>query len=209
MPPARVVILGVGIAGTNAALIAQGMRAQVTAIDVSFERLMEIERTLPGVATVMSTQMAIEEHVVGADLVVGAVLVPGARAPHLVSEAIVGAMQPGSVVVDLSIDQGGCFATSRMTTHSQPTYLARGVIHYCVGNMPGAVPITSTLALTNVTLPYVIQLADRGLLGAARSDAALARGINVTEGKVTNGRVAEATGNPFFPLETLLPIEFT
>jgi alanine dehydrogenase len=135
--------------------------------------------------------------------------VPGARAPRLVSEDVVAAMQPGSVVVDISIDQGGCFATSHMTTHSDPTFVARGVVHYCVGNMPGAVPITSTLALTNVTLPYIIRLADRGVLAAAREDPALSKGINVMEGKVTNARVAAATGNPYFPLDSLIPIEFS
>ena len=139
---------------------------------------------------------------------IGAVLVPGARAPRLVSREVVTAMQPGSVIVDISVDQGGCFETSRMTTHSDPTYVENGVIHYCVGNMPGAVPITSTLALTNVTLPYVLALADKGLAAAARDDAALAKGVNVIEGKVTNSQVAEAMGCTYFPLESILPFEY-
>jgi alanine dehydrogenase len=207
--PSHVVVLGAGIAGSNAALIAQGMRARVTVIDVALNRLREIQRLVPAAEALVSTKMVIEEHVAQADLVVGAVLVPGARAPRLVSEDVVAAMQPGSVVVDISIDQGGCFATSHMTTHSDPTFVARGVVHYCVGNMPGAVPITSTLALTNVTLPYIIRLADRGVLAAAREDPALSKGINVMEGKVTNARVAAATGNPYFPLDSLIPIEFS
>jgi alanine dehydrogenase len=206
---AKVVILGGGIAGSNAALIAAGMRAQVKVLDVDMARLMELERYLPAVQALMSNQLTIEEEALGADLLIGAVLVPGAKAPRLVSEELVRAMQPGSVIVDISIDQGGCIATSRMTTHSAPTYAAHGVIHYCVGNMAGAVPITSTWALTNVTLPYVMRIADLGMQAAARTDEALARGINVMEGKVTNRKVAEATGNQYFPLNSLLPIEYT
>jgi alanine dehydrogenase len=141
--------------------------------------------------------------------VIGAVLVAGARTPVLVSEEVVRAMQLGSVIVDLSIDQGGCVATSRMTTHRQPTFTAHGVIHYCVDNMAGVVPVTSTLALTNATLPFILAVADRGVVDAARSDPAIARGINVMEGKVTRPEVAEATGNPYFPLEYVLPIEYT
>lgn len=206
---AKVVVLGGGIAGSNAALIAAGMRAQVKVLDVDMERLMDLERYLPAVQALMSNQLTIEEETRGTDLLIGAVLVPGAKTPTLVSEDVVSTMQPGSVIVDISIDQGGCIATSRMTTHSAPTYAAHGVIHYCVGNMPGAVPITSTWALTNATLPYVMRIADLGMQGAARADEALARGINVMEGKVTNRKVAEATGNKYFPLNSLLPIEYT
>ncbi len=205
---ASVVVLGAGIAGRNAALVASGMRARVTLIDINTERLAEVERMVPSVETLMSNQLTIQQEVASADLVIGAVHVPGARAPLLVSEEVVATMQPGSVVVDMSIDQGGCFATSRMTTHRDPTFLEHGVVHYCVGNMAGVVPITSTLALTNATLPYVMYVADLGLSSAARADPALARGINVMEGKVTNSRVAEATGNQYFPLDSLLPIEY-
>ena len=209
VPAARVVVLGAGIAGSNAALIALGMKARVTVLDISVDRLMEAERFLPGVEALMSNQMTVEEQVTRADLVIGAVLVAGARAPRLVTEEMVKAMQPGSVMVDISIDQGGCFETSHMTTHSDPVFVKHGVVHYCVGNMPGAVPITSTLALTNVTLPYIMQLADLGVPGAARRNPGLAKGINVIEGKVTNPRVAEATGNQYFPIESLLPIDIT
>ncbi len=209
VPAARVVILGAGIAGSNAAQIASGMKARVRVLDINLERLMEVERHFPGVEALMSNQTTIEEQVLRADLVIGAVLVVGARAPRLVSEDLIKAMQPGSVMVDISIDQGGCFETSHMTTHSDPVFVKHGVVHYCVGNMPGAVPITSTLALTNVTLPYIMEIADRGVPAAARHDPGLAKGINVMEGKITNARVAEATGNPFFPLESLLPIDFT
>ena len=208
VPAARVVVLGAGMAGSNAAMIAAGMRARVTVLDIDIERLAALERYLPNVEAVASNQSTIEEHVIGADLVIGAVLVAGAKAPMLVSADLVGAMQAGSVIVDISIDQGGCIATSRMTTHSHPTYVERGVVHYCVGNMPGAVPVTSTLALTNVTLPYLLELADLGVERAAHADPSLARGINVLEGKVTNEQVATATGNPYFPPESLLPFDY-
>ncbi len=206
---AKVVILGAGIAGANAALIAAGLRGRVTILDLKVERLAEVERLVPSVEALMSNQLTIEEQVEQADLVIGAVLVPGARAPHLVSESLVQAMQAGSVLVDISIDQGGCFATSRMTTHSDPTFILHDIVHYCVGNIAGAVPITSTLALTNATLPHIMRLADMGLVAAARTEPGLALGINVMEGKVTNAQVAEATGNAYFPLKSLLPIEFS
>jgi alanine dehydrogenase len=152
----------------------------------------------------MSSSLAIERLVVEADLVVGAVLIPGARAPHLVSAETVRAMRPGAVLVDISIDQGGCFETSHVTTHSDPTYVVDGVVHYCVGNMPGAVPRTSTYALTNVTLPYVVAIADRGLEAAVRSDAALALGVNVVHGAITNDGVAAAHGFDAVPLSSLI-----
>jgi len=205
---ARVLVLGAGVAGSNAAAVAVGMKARVKALDVNVQRLVELERTVPRVECLMSNQMAIEESVVRADILIGAVLVPGAKAPALVSEELVRSMEPGSVIVDLSVDQGGCVATSHMTTHSDPVYVKHGVVHYCVGNMAGAVPMTATVALTNSTLPYVMRIADQGLELAARSDPALARGINVYEGKVANEAVAEATGLSYVPIESLLPIDF-
>jgi len=203
--PARVVVLGAGMAGANAAQIAAGMEADVTVVDRNVDRLREIDRVWHGrIQTVMSSSLTIERLVVEADLVVGAVLIPGARAPHLVSAETVHAMRPGAVLVDISIDQGGCFETSHVTTHSDPTYVVDGVVHYCVGNMPGAVPRTSTYALTNATLPYVVAIADRGLEGAVRSDAALALGVNVVDGAITNDGVAEAHGLDAVPLSSLL-----
>jgi alanine dehydrogenase len=206
--PAEVVILGGGIAGTYAALITSGMGAHTKVLDVNLDALAAVQRQCPGVHTLHSDQLTIDEEVPKADVVIGAVLIPGARTPVLVSETLVEAMQPGSVIVDLSIDQGGCVATSRVTTHRDPTFVERGCIHYCVDNMAGVVPITSTLALTNATLPYILAVADNGAIGAARLNPALARGVNVMEGKVTMPEVAEATGNPYFPLDYLLPIEY-
>jgi alanine dehydrogenase len=206
--PANVVILGAGIAGTNAALIASGMGAHTKALDINLDALAALERQSSAVQTLHSDQLTIEEEVSKADVVIGAVLISGARTPVLVSEELVKTMLPGSVIVDLSIDQGGCVATSRVTTHGDPTFVKHGSIHYCVDNMAGVVPITSTLALTNATLPYILAVADKGAIGAARSDPHLARGVNVMEGKVTLREVADATGNPYFPLEYLLPIEY-
>jgi alanine dehydrogenase len=203
--PARVVVLGAGMAGANAAQIAAGMEAEVTVVDRNVERLRDIDRVWHGrIQTVMSSTLAIERLVVQADMVVGAVLIPGARAPHLVSAATVGAMQPGAVLVDISIDQGGCFETSHVTTHSDPTYIVDGVVHYCVGNMPGAVPRTSTYALTNVTLPYVTAIADRGLEAAVRDDGALALGVNVYDGAITTEGVAAAHGLDAVSLSSLI-----
>jgi alanine dehydrogenase len=203
--PARVVVLGAGMAGANAAQIAAGMEAEVTVVDRNVERLRDIDRIWHGrIQTVMSSGLAVERLVVDADLVVGAVLVPGARAPHLVTAETVGAMRPGAVLVDISIDQGGCFETSHVTTHSDPTYLVDGVVHYCVGNMPGAVPRTSTYALTNVTLPYVVAIADRGVADAVRDDPVLASGVNVFDGAVTNRGVAAAHGLEPVALSSLI-----
>jgi alanine dehydrogenase len=195
--PAKVVVLGAGMAGANAAWIAAGMEAEVVVLDRNVERLRFIDQIWRGrIQTVASSRLAVEQLVADADVVVGAVLVPGARTPHLVTAATVREMQAGAVLVDISIDQGGCFETSRMTTHSDPTFVVDDVVHYCVGNMPGAVPRTSTYALTNVTLPYVAQIATGGLDDAVRRDEELARGVNVYGGAITNGGVAEAHGLP-------------
>lgn len=204
--PARVVVLGAGMAGSNAAWIAQGMEAEVILLDRNIERLRYVDSIHKGrILTLHSAGLTIEEQVVQADVVIGAVLIAGARAPKLITEDLVARMKPGSVIVDISIDQGGCIATSKVTTHTQPTYVTHGVVHYCVGNMPGAVPHTSTYALTNATLPYVIALARRGLRGALRDDKTLAKGVNVFEGQVTNAAVAEAHGSTYQPLEHILP----
>jgi alanine dehydrogenase len=200
--PARVVVLGGGMAGGNAAQIAAGMEADVVVLDKDVDRLREIDRVWHGrIQTLMSSRLAIEQMVLEADLVIGAVLVPGARAPHLVTAELVRRMRTGSVLVDISIDQGGCFETSHVTTHAEPTYVLEGVVHYAVGNMPGAVPRTSTYALTNVTLHYVLDIAAHGVEAAVRDDAALALGVNTWDGRVTNAGVAEAHGLRFEPLD--------
>jgi len=202
--PARVVVIGAGMAGINAAWIAQGMEAEIVLLDKNVERLRYVDHIHKGrILTLASAGLTIEEQLLQADVAIGAVLVAGARAPKLVSEDVVSRMRPGSVIVDISIDQGGCFATSRVTTHTNPTYVTHGVVHYCVGNMPGAVPHTSTYALTNATLPYALALARKGLRDALTGDPALAKGVNVYEQHVTNAAVAEAHGVPFTPLEQL------
>ncbi len=203
--PAQVVVLGAGMAGLNAAWIAAGMESSVVVLDKNLDRLRHIDQIMRGrIQTVMSSGLAIEELVVEADVVIGAVLVPGARAPHLVTEEMVRAMLPGSVIVDISIDQGGSVETARMTTHSDPVYRVHDVVHYCVGNMPGAVPRTSTYALTNVTLPYALAIASQGLDDAMRHDPALARGVNVYGGRVTNEGVADAHGLDHVPVGELI-----
>jgi len=199
--PALVVVLGGGMAGWNAAEIAAGMQAEVVVVDKNVERLREIDRIWRGrIQTVMSSRLAVERLVLDADLVIGAVLVPGAKAPHLVTAEMVNEMRPGAVMVDISIDQGGCFETSHVTTHADPTYVVDDVVHYAVGNMPGAVPRTSTYALTNVTLPYLLALATDGAQHAIRDDPALALGVNTWDGTLTNQGVADATGVTFTPL---------
>jgi alanine dehydrogenase len=202
-----VVVIGGGIVGYNSALIALGLGADVTIIERSVDRMRHLETALPGrVRLLMSSGLQIEESVAAADVVIGAVLIAGALAPKLVTHEMVRAMKDGAVVCDVAIDQGGCFETSRPTTHSEPVYVVDGVTHYCVANMPGAVPITATKALTNVTLPYVEAIAAHGLAEAVHRDPSLARGVNVLEGHVTYEAVAEAHGLDYTPLEDVLPL---
>ena len=192
---AKVVVLGAGVSGMNAAAIALGMQAEVLLVDKNVARLRQADAIYQGhCQTVTSNAYEIERAVLDADLVIGAVLIPGAKAPKLISNELVSRMKPGSVLVDISIDQGGCFEDSRPTTHAEPTYPVHNSIFYCVANMPGAVPHTSTYALTNVTLPYAVELANRGWQGALRRDPALALGLNTHDGSVTNAAVAEAHG---------------
>jgi len=206
VPPAKVVVLGGGVVGYNAALIAVGMQADVWVLDLSVDRMRELEVALHGRITLaQSSGLQVADAIVDADLLIGAVLVPGARAPKLVSREMLGALKPGSVLVDVAIDQGGCFETSRATTHDDPVYEVDGIVHYCVANMPGAVPITSTKGLTNVTLPYVQAIAGKGVEAAVADDRALAKGVNVARGHVVYEAVAEAHGMPFTPLEDVLP----
>jgi len=205
VPPAKVVVLGGGVVGFNAALIAVGMQADVWVLDLSVDRMRELEIALDGRITLAkSNRLQIEEAIADADMVIGAVLVPGARAPKLVTRKMLGGMKPGAVLVDVAIDQGGCFETSRPTTHDDPVYVVDGIVHYCVANMPGAVPITSTKGLTNVTLPYAEAIADKGWERAVTDDAALAKGVNVVAGHVVYEAVAEAHGMPYTPLANVL-----
>lgn len=193
--PGRVVILGGGVAGVNAAQMAVGLRADVTIFDISNRRLAELDAQFGNtIRTAFSSRAAIAEAVAGADLVIGAVLVPGAAAPKLVTREMIAAMRPGAVVVDIAIDQGGCFETSHATTHEDPVFVVDGVIHYCVANMPGAVARTSTMALGNATLPYVLKLAGLGADAAMAADPHLAAGLNVAGGRITHAAVSEALG---------------
>ncbi len=203
--PAQVVVLGGGVVGTHAVEIALGMGARVAVLDRSADALTRLWTHYgPALQTVYSTSEAIERHVVVADLLIGGVLVAGAAAPRLVSRAMVAAMQPGSVIVDVAIDQGGCIETSHATTHADPTFVVDGVVHYCVANMPGAVPRTSTYALNNATLPFVVALADKGWKRALADDRHLLQGLNVAEGKVTCQPVADALGYPWHDPATLV-----
>ncbi|WP_044640329.1 alanine dehydrogenase [Risungbinella massiliensis] len=204
--PAEVVIIGGGIVGTNAAKIALGMGARVKLLDINPERLRQLDDQFDGrLQTVMSNSFNIAQAVKTADLLIGAVLIPGRRAPRLVTEDMVKAMEPGSVIVDVAIDQGGSIETiDRVTTHSNPTYNKHGVVHYSVANMPGAVPRTSTLALTNVTVPYVMQIANKGLFHAIGENRALSLGVNVLGGQVTYQAVAESLGLKYHPLEQII-----
>src|ERR687892_820238 len=198
--PGRVVVIGGGIVGYNAAVIALGLGAQVTILERSIHRMRHLEEILSGrVTLLMSSTLQLEESLQGADVVIGAVLIPGALAPKLVTREMLRDMKEGSVLCDVAIDQGGCAETSRPTTHDDPVYVVEGVTHYCVANMPGAVPITSTKALTNVTLPYVEAIAEHGLAAAVARDRTLARGVNVLEGKITYEAVAEPHDLGFTP----------
>lgn len=199
--PAKVLILGAGVVGRNAALMAAGLGAEVTITDISLPVLRHCAETMPkNVKTLYSSRHNIEEELPDTDLVIGSVLIPGAKAPHLITREMIKSMRPGSVMVDVAIDQGGCFETSHPTTHSDPVYEIDGVIQYAVANIPGAVPYTSTLALTNATLPYALRLADLGWKEACRKDPGLADGVNVVDGKITFKGVAEAFDLPYSPL---------
>ncbi len=206
VPPAKVVVLGGGVVGYNAALIAVGLQADVWVLDLSVDRMRELEVALHGRVTLaQSSGLQIEEAIADADLVIGAVLVPGARAPKLVTREMLSTLKAGTVLVDVAIDQGGCFETSRATTHDDPVYEVDGIVHYCVANMPGAVPITATKGLTNVTLPYVQAIADQGVEEALAGDPALAKGVNVARGRIVYEAVAAAHDLPFTPLADVLP----
>jgi len=205
--PGKIVIIGGGIVGYNAAIIALGLGAQVTILERSIDRMRHLEEVLSGrVSLLMSSSLEIASSVAEADLVIGAVLIPGALAPKLVTREMIAGMKRGAVVVDVAIDQGGCFETSHPTTHSDPIYVVDGVTHYCVANMPGGVPITSTLALTNATLPYVEAIANKGLFAAVSDDPALAKGVNVLGGRVTYEAIAEAHGLAYTPLDEALAL---
>ncbi len=203
--PAKVVVLGGGAAGTNATRVAMGMGARVVVIDKSLERLNHLDLQFGSrIMTIFSTTDAVEKHVCNADLVIGAVLIPGASAPKLVTKEMVKGMRHGSVLVDISIDQGGCFETSKPTTHEKPTYILDGVVHYCVTNMPGAVPRTSTFALNNVTLPFILSLANLGYKEAMKRNYHLLNGLNVHRGQITHRAVAEALQVTFTPAEQVI-----
>ena len=199
--PGHVLILGGGVVGTCAAWIAAGLGADVVIMDINIDRLRRLDEFMPAnVTTVYSDPQAIRERLAWADLVVGAVLIPGAKAPHLIRKADLVHMQPGSVIVDVAIDQGGCVETAKVTTHRDPVYTVDGVVHYCVGNMPGAVARTSTIALTNVTLPWALKIAKHGVEALARKDHHFANAVNADRGRLTNLPVAEAHDLPYTPL---------
>jgi alanine dehydrogenase len=204
--PARVLVLGAGMAGMNSAWIAAGMEAEVVVIDKNLDKLRLIDQVMRGrITTLASDRLTIEQRVREADVLIGTVLIPGAKAPKLVTEEMVASMRPGSVIIDVAVDQGGCVETTHVTTHSDPTYVVHDVVHYAVGNMPGAVPNTSTYALTNVTLPYVLAIAEQGLEEALRADPALAKGLNTHLGMLTNEPVAEAHDLDWTPIWSVIP----
>lgn len=199
--PAKVLILGAGVVGRNAALMAAGLGADVTITDISLPTLRHLAEVMPrNVKTLFSSRHNIELELPDVDLVIGSVLIPGAKAPHLITRDMLGMMRPGTVMVDVAIDQGGCFETSHPTTHSEPTFMLDGILHYAVANIPGAVPFTSTMALTNATLPYALRLADMGWREACKADKGLAEGVNIVDGKITFKGVAEAWDLPYTPL---------
>ncbi len=199
--PAKVLILGAGVVGRNAALMAAGLGADVTITDISLPTLRHLAEVMPrNVKTLFSSRHNIELELPDVDLVIGSVLIPGAKAPHLITRDMLGLMRPGTVMVDVAIDQGGCFETSHPTTHSEPTFMLDGILHYAVANIPGAVPFTSTMALTNATLPYALRLADMGWREACKADKGLAEGVNIVDGKITFKGVAEAWDLPYTPL---------
>jgi alanine dehydrogenase len=203
--PAKVVILGGGIVGSQAAKMAAGLGAKVTIMDVSLARLRYLDEIMPAnVTTIMSNHYNICEAIADADLVIGAVLIPGAKAPHLITKEMLKLMSPGTVVVDVAVDQGGCIETCSPTTHENPIYLIDGIVHYCVANMPGAVPYTSTLALTNATLPYALQLANKGWKKACNENEELKKGLNIANGKIVYEGVAQAWGLPFEEVSSVL-----
>jgi len=211
VPPAKVVILGAGVVGANACKVALGIGARVSILDIHPERLSYLHDITQGhIATFISNRMTIGEEIAGADLVIGAVLIPGAQAPKLVTRQMLKRMRPGSAVVDVSVDQGGCFETTHPTTHENPTYIEEGIVHYCVANIPGAFPRTSTFALTNATFPYVHQIADKGFEKAMEENEALGKGLNLIDGRVVCQAVAESFGldfipNPFSPPSLKIP----
>ena len=203
--PARVLILGAGVVGRNAATMAAGLGCDVTIADISLPTLRHVAEVMPrNVKTLFSSAHNIRRELPEADLVIGSVLIPGAKCPHLVTRDMLALMKPGTVLVDVAIDQGGCFETSHPTTHADPVYTVDGIVHYAVANIPGAVPATSTLALTNATLPYTLRLADMGWRQACKKDSGLAKGVNVVDGKITFPGVAEAFDLPYTPLEQVL-----
>ncbi|MFZ5518453.1 MAG: alanine dehydrogenase [Candidatus Zhuqueibacterota bacterium] len=203
--PAKVVIIGGGIVGTNAAQMAAGLGANVVILDINIDRLRYLNHVLPlNVTTIMSTPANVRDQIRDADLVVGAVLIPGAKAPHLITRDMLKMMKKGSVIVDVAVDQGGCVETIHATTHAEPTYEVDGIIHYGVANMPGAVPKTSTIALTNVTLPYAVEIASKGYVEAIKTNKEIALGVNVIDGKVVYDHVAEAFDLEYMPLEKVI-----
>lgn len=205
VPPANVLIIGGGIVGTEAAKMAAGLGADVTIMDVSLKRLRYLDDIMaPNVKTMMSNEYNIREAVKYNDVIIGAVLIPGAKAPHLVTRDMLKTMKPGTVLVDVAVDQGGCFETTKATTHAEPTFVIDDVIHYCVANMPGAVPRTSTIALTNATLPYAVQIAEKGWKKACIESVPLRKGLNVVDGKVVYKGVADAFDLPFVEVESVL-----
>lgn len=205
VPPANVLVLGGGIVGVNAAKIAAGMGASTTILDINIPKLRYLDDVMPkNVRTLFSTEGNIRNLLPTTDLIIGAVLIPGAKAPSLISKDMLSLMRPGTVMVDVAIDQGGCFETSKATTHDEPIYMVDDVVHYCVANMPGAVPYTSTLGLTNVTLPYAVQIANKGWEKAISDDPELRMGLNIADGKIVYKYVADAFDMEYTPIDDVM-----